>query len=518
MSDELEKQTTPETNSESALLLASKATSGTVQLFTQSIALTIISFFSFAIIARILSLIEVGVYSGLTMISQVFVAIFSIGLATTASRFISVSIAKGGTGVSKFVKAVQRYAVILGLFAFLVCSIFAPSISQFLFQTGLRTREIQLLGLDIWAWIVISVTTGVLLGLMRYRNVVIVTVITHGSRAILGILFLLMGDGIIGLVRGWAISDCLGAIVLVILGHRGLQQDKSQYDIKTVIQYQIPIYFAEILYIASYFIDRLAVLNILGPDSLAIYHAVLMIFSVLLLLSRSAVSGLLPAISRIEGGVGREAVKRAGNIASRYIFMIYIPFAFLLAGFASPALIIIGGPSYSQGSFLLQSLLLASAVLSGVIVLEIVAKSHDDTRQFFAVYAIAVIFEAIACLGLIPEYGIIGAVLARIILYVTLYVGLLQVLRNRQVLGLDFGAQSKLIVAALIGYVPVVIVTSISTNIYILLSAAAAYGVLIVICLRTLRLAKTTDYEILRSVLPEKIVSIVEYILGGTSD
>jgi len=494
--------------------IAWTTTSGTLLLFGQTLSINIVNFVFFAVVARLLSQAEVGIYAGLIILSQVIVSVFSLGLQTASSRFVSLYAATDPNKVGGTIRQIFKYALAAAAGACCTCLLMSRTASIVLFSSTESVIAIRILAFDIAALLLSSVGTGVLLGLMRFRRLTIAVVCYYIVRSVAGILLLLYSSrSIESIVVGWTLGDTVGAIAIWLVCIRGFETTVSNVDLSHILSYALPVYFAEMLVVVSGFIDKYAVLYFIGTDALAVYHSVLMIIAVAFALSKSIGSTLFPAVARIEGLLGYKGMKSASYQSSRYTFILMIPLLFAMACFAGPLIGLVAGPAYLIGSDILAVLATFSALLSVVVVLEVLTKSSDDTRPFLVSYAISTGAEALACGALVPTLGLLGAAISRVVLIASLTLSFGYVSYKRGTLGIDVRTYGRVTLLALLAGTAASWIRF-GNGISQIIVSSFVYALIIVIGFRALRIANDSDYLLLEAILPKKLVGIVKRILG----
>jgi O-antigen/teichoic acid export membrane protein len=160
-------------------------------------------------------------------------------------------------------------------------------------------------------------------------------------------------------------------------------------------------------------VDRYLILLLAGQTALGIYSPATTALGVC-----SAVLGtigvlLLPVLSEKYGGPDRNTMKEVSRLFSRYIFLVYIPFAIGAAVLAYPIIDLFVGNRFLGGALPLAILVLASALTCGSVVVNNMLLAMGRTRVFAVVSLLSVVADVALSFLLIGVFGAVGAAIAR---------------------------------------------------------------------------------------------------------
>jgi len=224
---------------------------------------------------------------------------------------------------------------------------------------------------------------------------------------------------------------------------------------------------------------------------------------------------VMPTLSRIYGESGRERLTGALRAALRYLFLILLPAAFGLAALSRSAMVLLGGAEYEVGALPLSLLALGSILQATAYILMSALNAIAKTRAFAKIGIANVLTNVALVLLLSPRFGILGASMARVGMWVVNFTLMYRELRRHIVLESDWSSLWKSSISSismalsvflldnlLLGVVPV---PSLRIGIDICFGVLL-YGILLIL----LRVLKPDDFSLLDSLLPSSLHRFIE--------
>ena len=485
-----------------------KVARGATYLFLQGIVanLVIIVFIFFA--ARLLPTItDLGVVTTLSMLSSLFSAFSSLAIPSAITKYIAEYRGKGCANVAKGVcKIGLKVGIVAAFLSFFVCFTFASFLAQFFLGDSSRAYIIMLLAVDVFAVVLVDFLGSVLYGFQDFRRYLLLYLFSAPFRLVVTITLLFKGMAIVGILIGWIVGDYS---FLVLVGYRiyslSMKTISSDFALKPLTDYSIPLYGSAILNYLASTIDRYLVLGLAGPSVLGIYSPAATAAGTLSIVSGSLNAALFPQLASMYGRHGKEMLRDVSKAACRYVGLIYLPLAFGLAVTAFPTIALFVGERYTPGAHALALIALASAFTCFGAVFSSILLSVGETRIFFISGCVAIIVDGLLCVLFVGSLGSTGAAIARAFLILVSFI--VPALRLRSVMGLniDFKAYlnsliSSSVMAGVVLSAEVLLANKYALPLYILLG-----GAVYIIMLRFLRVLNQNDMTILGQFLPFKI-------------
>jgi len=378
---------------------------GSFIVFIRDFAADLIAFVGSIVVARILGPEEYGLASMALIYPGIVVALASLGLGQALIRFSSAESVRGR--VSEYIYSGLMITISTAVVSSLVVLVFASFFAELLGRPGL-SLGIRILSLYVLSITLYSAFEAIFLGLGRYLDTAIASLVRVLTRVSIAVPLALLGFGYTSVLWGLSAGYLAGtALYLALLLKRVPPSRPSLRKAWELLQYSLPLYIPTLiaspisqvvmgflaLRASNFEIGNLSVANLLltpiGILGSALGVAVF-----------SSVPLLLDNDSRL-----REAV----NKAVLYTNMIVVPLALGLAVVSKPATELLYGSSYTLTPLYLTLLLIPyifQALAAGTITLY--ANTVGDTRFSGAIAVIDTAVRAPIAILLINEYGTLG--------------------------------------------------------------------------------------------------------------
>jgi O-antigen/teichoic acid export membrane protein len=472
---------------------------GASYLLIQNIASAGIQILAFAIIARLISQVDMGLLTVFTLITTLASTLVGLGLPSAATKYIAEHIGKGDrAGASSVAFKILKNNFLLSIPAALFIFFFSDYIGLSLLKTTIYSPLFKVLALDVFAVAILPCLQNSLIGAQKIREAAMLILLKLGIRQILIVAFLLYGFGLFGIVVAWVIGDMITVFIYIAAILKFLGTPVSSLSMKHLLKFSSPIYLSELVTFMYSWFDRVVLLAFLSLSELGIYSVSLKAFGVLDSINLAISTTLFTKYSEMHGRMGIRSVEKAISTASRYICYIVTPLAFGMLAVASPALSLFAGESYVTGyqPLMILSFFLAftsiSASLSGLLL--VLGKTSIIPLLTAANVGVGIVFGMV----LIPFLGVIGASLLRGIAMVISLMTAIWVLKKKMNLTFDKEAFWKSIVAGSIMALSIIAVQFFWYNLY-LLPLYLGLAVLVYMgMLKVLRAIRKEDINLLR--------------------
>ena len=388
---------------------------GASYLIAQTLIYNGVLVVSFAILTRLVTPTEIGVWTVLTFLAGVCQTLVSLGFQPAATRYVAEEIANGRrqAAASIFYQSI-RFTLLLATPVSIAVFLGAPVLSELLLGERGYSILIQIAALDILIYAgALPVLTGTLLGLQKFKesatiNVVIGSIFRQGL--ILSLIIIL--KDFVGLVIGWVISDIATASILALYVVSNLGPPRFEFPLRRLLRFSWPLGFGNIASLAQSWFDRVLLVAFVPLATLGIYNATITAFTVLTGIANSMATALLPAYSAM--GSDSRTIGRASAMGSRYACLVLAPLSLGLLATAKPALTLFVGQAYIEGTIPLM-------VLSGVFALtgltaaalNPILLSLEKTKTSSLITVLSVTVGIASAISLLPFSGINGASVAR---------------------------------------------------------------------------------------------------------
>lgn len=374
-------------------------------------------------LARLLSVTELGQYFLILTIVNILGLVSTIGLDLGVVRFVSLYAGESRSWlVQKTVATSILICVVISMFITLLLIMLAPFVSRFFLDDDTTaTIAIRIFALSIPFWVLARLFNATTQGLHRMRYQVYSRdlseqIIKFGlSFAVLSI-----GLGLVGVAWASVISIAAAAVLaagfafIIMPAANKQSQPKHERSTKRLLRYSMPLAFSNVLGMVLTWIDLL-LLGYLGtPSDVGLYGAALRVgvISSAILLAFATV--FAPVIADLFNRKQTYDLQALFKTLNRWIFIFSLPFIIAQILFADSIMSLFGG-EYSFGKEVLiilatGQLLYASAGLSGNMLL-MSGRSKLELINILVTLGVNVGL----CYLLIPTYGINGAGLANIL-------------------------------------------------------------------------------------------------------
>jgi len=492
-------------------------TRGASYLIMHSLGINAINIVSFAILARIISTKEMGIYAILLLINATCQTFATLSVDQAVIKFVAENFSRGAVSAAAgaFYQALRTTLIIAVPVAGLLYYE-APFLALHLLGAISYAVLFQVLAVDV------LLTAGAqpvimsgLLGLQMFREFAAVDLIFGAIlRQTMIILLIVFLRNFVGLVIAWVFSDAATVLVLLVFAIGALGLPRFDFPLIKLFRFSFPLTLGSVAGYAQTWFDRALLVAFVPLATLGIYNAALTAFGVLAGVAGAMASMLYSAYSSIKGETHSESRMRDGvRLATRYSSFTLIPIAFGLLAVAKPALTLLVGEPYAAGSLPLIIFSGAFAVTAFTAVLGPVLLVLEETKVAAAITGVSVALSLVVAYVLLPEYGMVGASVARAFAMILVAALTILVVSRKMTLQVDILAVAKNLFASTIMAVvlvafQVVVYSKFLLPVYVLIGA-----VVYLILLRLLRAVDPTDLSLLRGFLGPRL-SLVSDMLS----
>ena len=482
-----------------------------------TLGITGVNIVSFAILARLISTKEMGIYAILLLINATCMTFATLSVDQAVLKFVAENFSRGtvSAAAGAFYQALRTTLIIAVPVAGLIYYE-APFLAVHLIGGVSYAVLFQVLAVDVLftAGAQPVIMSG-LLGLQMFREFAAVDLIFGAIlRQTMIILLIVLLRNFVGLVIAWVFSDAATVLVLLVYAISALGAPRFDFPLTKLFRFSFPLTLGSVAGYAQGWFDRALLVAFVPLATLGIYNAALTAFGVVAGVAGAMASMLYSAYSSIKGETQTEnRMRDAVRLATRYSSFTLIPLAFGLLAVAKPALTLLVGQSYAAGSLPLIIFSGGFAVTAFTAVLGPVLLVLEETKVAAAITAVTVAMSLVVAYVLLPEYGMVGASVARafaIILGAALTVF---VVSRKMTLQVDIVAVTKNLFASTIMAIVLVAIQLIIYSKFLLPAYVLIGAIVYLILLRLLRAVEPADLSLLRGFLGQR-VSLVSDMLS----
>jgi O-antigen/teichoic acid export membrane protein len=358
-----------------------------------------------AVYLRLLGRADVGAFAFLVVLTTYLDTLIDFGLNALIAR----DVARGSITASSAFRSVNLLRLALWLIGLpIVLVAYGPLRAQ-----ANLSAEAAVAGWLFYAALLPSVlaktATGVLWAAERLDLSAAVSILTTFAKTGLGVVVLFAGFGMIGLAGASLATNVLTAVVLLVLARGVLNTDaapsrQTSQSLTTWVREAWPLFLNQLLQGLFFKIDALLLPGLAGDVAAGTYAAAYKVSEGAGIISSSFTLALFPRLSR------HSDLSGAYRLALRLLLQIAMPLAAGIAILSAPVVALVGGREYLPDSATALAILICYLPLSyanGLTQYVLIAAGKQ--RMLTGAFAVALVFNLVANLTLIPRFGFIGA-------------------------------------------------------------------------------------------------------------
>ena len=484
-------------------------TRGASYLVIHSLGINAVNVVSFAILARIISTKEMGIYAILLLINATCQTFATLSVDQAVNKFVAENFSKGAVSAAAgaFYQAL-RTTLIIAVPVVALIYYEAPFLAMYLLGDASYAVLFQVLAVDVFfSTGALPVLMRGLLGLQMFREFAVADLILGGLlRQTLIILLIVLLRNFVGLVMAWVFSDAATVFLMLVFAVNALGVPKFDFPLIKLIRFSLPLTLVNVAGYAQTWFDRALLVAYVPLATLGIYNVSLTAFGVLVGVAGAMASMLFSAYSSLTGGTQfKRRMRDAVRLATRYASFTLIPLTLGLLAVAKPALTLLVGESYAGGSLPLIIFCAAFAVTAFTEVLNPVLLVLEETKIAAGITAVSVATSLAVAYVLLPEWGMVGAAVARAFAIILVAAFTIFVVSRKMMLQVDIPAVAKNLFAATVMAIVLVALQLIIYSKFLLPVYVLVGAILYVILLRLLRAVEPKDLSLLRGFLGPKL-------------
>ena len=480
---------------------------GASYLAIQNVITTVAQVVAFAILARIITVEEMGILAVLSLVTAFCQALDGAAFQQAATKFIGELHPNKKATISAIFYQSARVSILFSLPLALVVFLLSPTLSSALVGTATDAYLFRFLALDILVFAgVLPVAIGTLYGLQRFRAASTIGVVGVLLRQCLIIILIIFLHDFVGLVIAWVLSDLATFAAYLVYIFRVVGWPSGVFSVRKLLGFSWPLNIGSVLSFGYSWFDRALLVAFVPLAALGVYNAMLFAFSALSGISVSISNAVLPVFSNMSGrGDGLESGRKATRLASRYASLTVVPLAFGLLAVAKPALTVFVGEAYVGGTLPLMILCLAFGLTAFSVGVTPMLIAISGTRMSMVATAASVFVGLASAYFLLPLWGIVGTSVARGLAIVAGAGFVLLVLHRRKAMRLDVEAIWKSLAAgvvmeAVLFGAQMILYSRLLLPVYVVLG-----GITYLVALRLLKIVRRDDVDLIARFLGPRL-------------
>jgi stage V sporulation protein B len=483
---------------------------GMGSLTVQNLGTSLLGFLFLVGVLRLIPVPQYAVYSAIVVTVSIASAFSGFGLNLAATRYVA--LLRRDDEKTSWIAARKILLLSIGLTVIVTafyCAL-SPLLSLYFTKSTSWTWAFLLGGVWLFTTSISGTMQGILLGLKKYTQLAKILFVSRLSMIVfsLGILFFEHSVGIA--IAGWVLFNSV--IFFWILGNvgRNLLGAKGAFSYGNILRYVLPLGAAGVIAIFATSSDTVLVGGYLDTTSLAVYGAATTISGVLgLVVLGPLTSTLLPEVS------SSKSVEDASNgvrIAFKFATLAILPASLLVAGLSTQLLGLIIGGVYLTGNFTLEMIALFYVFLGIQNILLVLLQAVGKTMNVIVVGVVTAATDIGLAFLLVPHFGLTGAVVSRVAVFVDGAVVAIYLSRNYMK---NLDKASYYVKGGVASALPFILVwalsTYVSSRVLTLVPDIVIYTIVFLACVKWFRLLSEEDRTYLSHTVPARFRKFVDY-------
>jgi len=459
-----------------------------------------------------------GIYFILSFVLTLIQVVGTFAFQSASAKYISQYVAQGNLEKARsVVSRVLQMTLLASLISSVFLLISAEQISLVLTGSPQWAVLFQILGVTCFSIILFPQVLGFLQGLQKMREFAFVNFIFTTVQYLLGIFFLYFGLGLFGVLYGWLIGFVLSSIVGLFLVAKFLGLFGEPHSLRPLIKFSYPLYVSNVLQYVAGWIDQLFILAYAGEATLGIYGWAVKAALIPSLIISSIVTALFPQLSELYTKYGKDNLRNAFTLSSRYAVLMGFPMFVGLAIIANPIMIVFAEPEYAGAAMPLVIVCLSFLLPTLGIAISPMFMTMERTKTQ-SIVTLASIFSNIVVSYVSLTYlnlGVVGAAWARFLASCVSFGLSVYALKRIFDVTLDWEALWKSSVACIFMAVAVFLIGTLETvvsQLYLFPTYVIVGAIVYFLSLVALKAIKKQDLELIHDYLPGRFKRVTLWI------
>ena len=420
---------------------------------------TIISALGTIFLARLLSPSEIGILAIAVVAPNLFTILRDWGINSAMTRFVAKYRSENKTAkVKAILSAGVLFELTLGLSLSLVSFILSDFMATHFLQRPDIAPLIRIASFTVLGEALLTAAQSIFTGYERMEFHSITLIVQSALKAVLSLLFVIIGLGVFGAVIGTTIAALTSGLISTLLLYIALYKNTEKFtkeksaiieNVKTMFKYGLPLSISAILnglvtqfqnfLVAIYVINQL-----IGNYSVATNFAVLITF-----FATPITTMLFPAFSKLNMQKEKEMLGNVFKFSVKYAALLVVPATTLVIVLAQPAIFTLFGEKYTEAPLYL-SLCAMTYLFSafGSLSVGALINSQGKTKANLKLTLVTLATALPLSTFLIPSYGITGLIITALVSrFPSTVIGLWWIKRHLAA-KINFSSSAKILLAS----------------------------------------------------------------------
>ena len=497
---------------------------GAASLYAASVVILLLNTGYFIVITNILPTTDIGIIAALNIIILFFGAVSTLSLPSAVTKFIPEFLVRGELGKAKgsFRKSL---VVVLAVTTAIAASLALGSqgVALALFKGQAAPIWIILAAADVWFYSLTQFFLSTMIGLNQIPRASFFQTLGFTVRYAIGGSLVILGQGISGVLAGFVIGDALMLLLAASTSVRSLRGDTDNVSLPLLLGYSAPLLVSVLISFGISQIDKVFTwLTRAAISELGIYNIAVGASTIAAAAPIAVTTALVPTLSSLDAKEDSSTFVSLSKVYTRYVALIAIPVAFMIASL-STSLIQIFGRAYYAGAFPLSIMSISVGITSITAVYSGGLMATKRTKAIMVANLIGLASFTGFLAVLVPGQGFVGAAWSRAAMNIVVALILIYSVKRSGLIVLD----RRAFVGSTVSSIVMATILYFSTNaIGGYLKAIAALPILILggiviylLMLRILRVFNRDDVEFLKKLLPRRLerLAVIAAKLAGVS-
>lgn len=401
---------------------------GSVTIFLCIVLSGIFGYFLRMYLTRTVSVAEYGLFFAVFSLIAFLVSIIGLGLYSSLTKYLSEFIVTNELKKIKYsLKFVFLAQLAITMIFMLVIFFISHDIAIYFFksQAAEPILNILLVFLLVYTWMFFF--RHAFQGMRRMLELGFTFILYSGLALLFLIaLFSFSSSMITNIAYAYVLGTAATVIVCFIFFLKDLRQlgkipslSKKEKAVvrKSLIMFGIPVIFIGIANSILSNIDTLIITYFRSTYEVGIYQTALPTAQILLYFSSAMTTILFPIITELWTKKKYQFISTNLSLLTKLTFLLIIPAAMLFIAFPENVINILFGADYISGAFALQLLTISIVVFSIGMLFTITLNGMNKPGLNAKIIGIAAVLNIIINIFLVPILGIIGAAITAIITF-----------------------------------------------------------------------------------------------------
>ena len=477
-------------------------------------------FYIFA--ARIFPPSDLGVIALFIAIVGLFGIVFTVGLNSAITHFISSNLNSKVYSPGKTLFRILVLGILLAFAGLLVVYAFSGYISIIFFHATSYTFYIKLLSIVLFGNIIFSILNGAIIGFEKFKISALISVVIWVIYYFGALTLAYIDRSLIDIIYGWILGLALGILIdfvylLAILARGYMRKHHRTVGSRSIFVYAIPVLLSSIIGYGASYTDRFVVAYLLNTYYLGIYNFTLLIFSGISFIAIPFNNITLPKFSEFFGNDQRSFIKSNVGASSLLLTYFYTPVALGIAALSPIVLYYIAGPAYVSGQYALIVVMLVPTLFISQNLLIQAISSVRKTSFFLYSSLGSLVANVVFSFLLIPYFGLIGAAFGFSSVYVVSFIILYRLAKKEDLVQYNISGTMKIWASSILMFIIVYLalhfmVEKYGYSLFILPFLILVGALIYTVVASRLRVFSKEEREFILSMFPDRLNSIKRVI------